>query len=74
MKTSPLLNKSSRIRRVATRAAGTLITLSVTSADEFLNFNTCECLFLFSFRKGRMLMLLNARCCHPLRKHGGGGG
>lgn len=52
MKTSPLLNKSSRIRRVATHAAGTLIALSVTSADEFLNFNSCECLFLFSFRRG----------------------
>lgn len=40
MKMSPLLNKSCGIRGVATRAAGTLIALSVTSADEFLNFNT----------------------------------
>lgn len=49
MKTSLLLHKSCRIRRVATRTTETLIALSVTSLDEFFDFQHMQrvCLFVF---------------------------
>lgn len=52
MKTFPLLNKSSRRRRVATRATETLITLSVTSVDELFDFQHVQFVFVL-FPKGQ---------------------
>lgn len=49
MKTSPLLHKSPRIRRVATRATETLIALSVTGLDELFDFQHTQRVGLFVF-------------------------